>query len=109
MDEAVSFGVMVGSPLLAVVSTVYLPRAVWDSDTGCYRGYFNKRAARVMLVVVVFFAYVAIRMEKPGPDAIAYVLAQLFLALGLSRLYVELSHKKKYGEWLHRLYHKMTE
>ena len=109
MDEAVSFGVMVGSPLLAVVATVFLPRAVWDSDTGRYRGYVNKRAALAMLVVVVFFAYVAIQMEKPGPDAMAYVLAQLFLALGLSRLYVELSHKKKHGVWLHRLYHKMTE
>ena len=109
MDSAETLGVVVGSILMALAAGFWLPKAAWDLETGRYRGYFNKNAILVSLLIVVFFGYVAFRMEKPGPEAGAYVLAQLFIVLALSRICVELSHKSKFGIWLHRRYHKMTD
>ena len=109
MENAETLGVVVGSTLMALASGFWLPKAAWDSETGRYVGYFNKNAMLISLLIVVFFGYVAFRMEKPGPDAFAFVLCQLFIVLALSRICVELTHKIKFGIWLHRRYHKMTD
>ncbi|MCY4017453.1 MAG: hypothetical protein OXE80_01430 [Gammaproteobacteria bacterium] len=109
MENAFSIGVVVGSPLLALVATTFLPKAVWNSNSGLYRGYVNKSVVSIMAVVVIFFGFVAIQTNRPGPDAVAYVLATMFLALGLSRLAVELYHHHKFGIWLHKQYHKLTD
>ncbi len=109
MENAFSIGVVVGSPLGALVATTFLPKAVWDSKSGCYRGYFNKSVIRIMAVVVIFFGFVAIQMDKSGPDFATYLLAQSFIILGLSRIAVELYHHHKYGIWLHKQYHKLTD
>ena len=109
MENAVSIGVVGGSPLLVLTAILFLPRAVWDSETGRYRGYFNRSVIQVMAAIAAFFGFVAIQMEKSGPDSAAYVLAQSFIALTLSRVYVELVHHHKYGIWLHKQYHKLTD
>jgi len=109
MENAFSIGVVVGAPLMALVTTTFLPQAVWDSKSGRYRGYANKSVVTIMAVVVMFFGFVAIQKDKPGPDVAVYVMAQMFLALSLSRLAVELYHHNKYGIWLHKQYHKVTD
>ena len=59
MENAETLGVVVGPTLMALVSGFWLPKAAWDSETGRYRGYFNKNAILISLLIVVFFGYVA--------------------------------------------------
>ncbi len=109
MEEAFTESVVLGSPMIAVIATVFLPAAVWDADSGRYRGYFNKRALGHLLFVVFFFAILSIREGKSGPEIVTTVGFFLFLAIIISRVGVELSHHHKHKVWLHRQYHKLTD
>ena len=109
MEEAFSEGVVLGSPIMALIATVFLPAAVWDSKTGCYRGYFNKQALCHLLFVVVFAGFLSIRQGESGPELLSSVGLYLSIAIIFSRLSVEFSHHHKYKVWLHRRYHKMTD
>lgn len=108
MEGAFSEGVVLGSPIMALIATVFLPAAVWDSESGRYQGYFNKRALGHLLFVVCLAVFLAIRRGESGPETVSTVGLYLSLAIILSRLCVELSHHHKYKVWLHRQYHKLT-
>ena len=109
MEEAFSMGVVLGSPVMALIATVFLPAAIWDSETGRYRGYFNKKAVGQLLFVVFFSGFLSIRQGESGPEVLSGVGLYLCLAIVVSRLCVELSHHHKYKVWLHRQYHKLTD
>ncbi len=108
MEGAFSVGVTLGSPIMALIATVFLPAAVWDSESGRYRGYFNKKAAGILLFVVFFSGFLAIQEGESGPEVLSSVGLYLSLAIVMSRVFVEYSHHYKYKVWLHRQYHKLT-
>ena len=109
MEGVSSLGVVIGSPLMALIGTVFLPSAVWDSETGRYYGYFNKKALQILLFVTLLAGFITIQQGNPGPDVAADVGFYLFIAIVVSRLTVEFSHRHKHKVWLHHQYHKLTD
>ena len=108
MEQAFSMGVILGSPLMAIIATVSLPASTWDSGSGRYRGYFNKQALGNLLFVVFFYGFLAVQEGKTGPETLSDVGFYLSVAIIVSRLCVEFSHHHKHRAWLHRQYHKLT-
>ena len=109
MEGAFFDGVVLGSPVMALIATIFLPATVWDSETGCYRGYFNKQALGHLLFVVIFSSFLSIRQGESGPEILSSVGLYLSVAIIISRLSVEFAHHHKYKVWLHRQYHKLTD
>ncbi len=109
MEDAFSVSVTLGSPVLALITMLYLPEAIWDSETGRYRGYFNRKAVGILLFVLVFFGFLAAWEGRTGPEIVGSVGLRLFLVIISARLIVEYSHHYKYKIWLHRQYHKLTD
>ncbi len=94
---------------LAIISTVFLPAAIWDSLSGRYHGYFNRKTLSILIFVVIAGGGLSIGHGMPGPDVATNIGVYVTVVLFVSRLYVEFSHYHKYKVWLHRQYHKLTD
>ena len=94
---------------LAIISTMVLPAAIWDSQSGRYHGYYNRRALTIIIFVVIAGGSLSIGHGMSGPDVVNNIGVYLAIVIFVSRLYVEFSHYHKYKFWLHRQYHKLTD
>lgn len=108
VQETFTF-VATGSTMIVLISVLFLPITIWDSETGRYKGFFNLKAGGVMLFTAVFFAVHSYRQGYPPEIVMADMFAYLFMAVSGARLMVEFSHHHKYKVWLHRQYHKLTD
>ena len=108
MEAAVFEQVAVGSTMIAWISVFLLPMAVWDSQTGRYYGYFNWKAAAVLLFTAVFFGFLGYRAGHDAWQIFGDICFNLHLAVIGSRIFVELSNHHMHKVWLHRQYHKLT-
>jgi len=109
MEGSFFEGVALASSLVSAIAVVLLPAIIWDSETGRYRGYFNRKALGVLFAVAAFATIISFRQGNSSQVVFADVGFYLFIAIFISRVFVELSHHHKFGVWLHRCYHKMTE
>lgn len=94
---------------LAVISTMVLPAAIWDSNSGRYRGYFNKRTLVILTCVAIVGGGLSIGYGLPGPHVANNIGVYLAVVLFVSRLWVEWRHYREHKVWLHRQYHKLTD
>jgi len=109
MEDAVLREVAAGSTLIAIISVFLLPISVWDSQTGRYHGYFNLKALGVLLFTAVFFGAQSYRQGNPPDIIMADIGSYLFLVISGSRIIVEKAHHHRYGVWLRKQYHKLTD
>jgi len=94
---------------LVLIGCTYLPAAIWDSRAGRYKGFFNRNALAILILVVIMGGGLSISQGRPGPVVMADVGFYLFIAIFAARVLVEWSHHHKYKVWLHRQYHKLTD
>jgi len=95
--------------MIAIISVFLLPISVWDSQTGRYRGYLNLKALGVLLFTGVFFGAQSYRLDNPPNVIMTDVGCYLFMVISGSRIFVEYSHHHRFGIWLHKQYHKLTD
>ncbi len=109
MKETVFQEVAAGSTMIVIISLFLLPISVWNPQTGRYYGYLNLKASCVMLFTGVFFGAQSYRLGNPPDVIMADIGAYLFLAISGSRIFVEHAHHHRYGIWLRKRYHKLTD
>ncbi len=108
MEETIFEQVAVGSMMIVLVSIMFLPMVIWDSQTGRYHGYLNWKSASVLLFTAIYFGY---RAHVAGHDSwqiSAETITYVGQAVIGSRIFVELSNYSMHKVWLHRQYHKLT-
>ena len=109
MEEAVVREVAAGSTLIAFISVFLMPISIWDSQTGRYYGFFNWKALGVLLFTGVYFGAQSYRLGNPPDIIMADIGAYLFLVISGARIFVEGAHHDRFGVWLRKQYHKLTD
>ena len=94
---------------MLLIVILFLPIAVWDSQTGRYHGYFNWKAAVVLLFTAVFYGYWAYHAGSDWIQIVTEIYSRLGQAVVGSRITVEFYHHSMHKVWLHRQYHKLTD
>ena len=94
---------------LAIIGIVFLPATIWDSESGRYHGYFNRKTLAILIFVVIAGGGLSIGHGMPGPDVARNIGVYVTVVLFASRLCVEWRHYRTHKVWLHRQYHKLTD
>ena len=108
MVEEVFRQVAPGVMMIVLISVMLLPIAIWDSQTGRYRGFLNWRAAGVLLFTAAYFGFLS---YTDGDDAwtifsrICFYVGQAVIG---ARIFVEFANHSMHKVWLHRRYHRLT-
>ena len=108
MEEEVFRQVAAGSTMIAFISVFLLPISIWDSKTGQYYGFFQWKAAAVLLFTAMYFGFLSYRAGEETWETVGEVFLYLGMAVTGSRIYVEYAHHHLHKVWLHRRYHRLT-
>ena len=108
MEPEVVQQVAAGSTIIAFIVVFLLPISIWDSKTGQYYGYFQWKAAAVLLFTAMYFGFLSYRAGEETWETVGNVFLHLGMAVTGSRIYVEYVHHHMHKVWLHRRYHRLT-
>lgn len=108
MEEEIIRQVAPRVTAIVLVSVMILPIAIWDSQTGRYRGYLNWRAAVVLLFTAAYFGSLSYADGDNAWEIFSEICVNLGQAVIGSRIFIELSNQSMNKIWLSRRYHKLT-
>ncbi len=108
MEDAFTDKIVLGVPFMVFMTTFFVPRAVWNVDTGRYTGYFTRKVAALLLAVIGFNVFLGTQGDMGASNIASRAVLDLLLILIGSRIMVEVYHQDRFGVWLHRRYHLLT-
>ncbi|MYA37348.1 MAG: hypothetical protein F4X05_12685 [Rhodothermaceae bacterium] len=108
MEEEIIRQVAPSVTMIVLISVMILPIAIWDSQTGRYRGYLNWRAAGVLLFTAAYFGNLSYTDGDNAWEIFSAICVNLGQAVIGSRIFIEFSNQSMHKIWLRRRYHKLT-
>ena len=94
--------------MIVLISVMILPIAIWDSQTGRYRGFLNWRGTGVLLFTAAYFGFLSYSNGHDAWKILSDICVNLGQAVIGARIFVEFANHSMHKVWLHRRYHRLT-